>query len=118
MAEGGGVNINICVLHDEEFDFPCTMCLKKNRNKEAKYFCVDCNDNYCDTCIKVHDEVPALSRHRKEHITLSSPPTKTDLGSTHVSTERCDFHRKNFIDMYCRDHEYVGCGTCIAVDHK
>jgi hypothetical protein len=68
MAEGerGGVNINTCVLHDEEFELPCTMCLKKKRNKEAKYFCVDCNDNYCDTCIKVHNEEPALSRHRKK----------------------------------------------------
>jgi hypothetical protein len=35
MAEGGGVDINTGVLHDEEFDYPCTMCLKKNRNKEA-----------------------------------------------------------------------------------
>ncbi|XP_060608430.1 uncharacterized protein LOC132760470 [Ruditapes philippinarum] len=33
-------------------------------------------------------------------------------------TERCDRHSHKHIDMYCQNHDNVGCSTCMAVDHR
>ncbi|XP_053374059.1 uncharacterized protein LOC123532975 [Mercenaria mercenaria] len=35
-----------------------------------------------------------------------------------VPTERCERHHLKTVDMFCQNHDIVGCGTCIAVDHR
>ncbi|XP_053402973.1 uncharacterized protein LOC128558139 [Mercenaria mercenaria] len=41
----------------------------------------------------------------------------TDIPSDEAF-ERCERHKHHFIDMYCQNHDDVGCGTCIAENHR
>ena len=114
MATGGVSNTDM--LSDETFDHLCSVCKSKNKNTEASKFCVDCQDYYCSSCVKFHEDVPALSRHKILDITQFKPGTS----QVHqmVPTERCDIHSHKHVDMYCQNHDVVGCSTCMAVDHK
>ncbi|XP_045164845.2 transcription intermediary factor 1-alpha-like [Mercenaria mercenaria] len=114
MATGGETDTDI--LSDETFDLLCSVCKKKNKNTEAAKFCVNCQDYYCSICVKFHDDVPALSRHK----ILDSSQFQPGAGQVlqMVPTELCDRHSHKHVDMYCQKHDDVGCSTCIAVDHK
>ena len=128
MASGGGTNMDI--LSDEVFDFMCRVCKRKGKHCEAEKYCEECGDYFCLTCVKVHDDIPSLTGHTilgKEQF----PNESVDKGSSSKSTgrsestgrlaaptERCDRHSHHFIDMYCQNHDEVGCGTCMAMDHR
>ncbi|XP_053402930.1 uncharacterized protein LOC128558110 [Mercenaria mercenaria] len=113
MATGGS---DKCRLSDETFDLLCTVCKRKGKNTEAEKYCVDCGDYYCLTCVKVHDDVPLLTGHKilgkgqfQSMSTGKQPP---------VPTERCDKHSHKHVDMYCQNHDDVGCSTCMAIEHR
>ncbi|XP_053381899.1 uncharacterized protein LOC128549319 [Mercenaria mercenaria] len=114
MAAGGVKETDI--LSDETFDLLCSVCKKKNKNTEAAKFCVDCRDYYCSICVKFHDDVPALSLHKILDKGQFQPGPGQVLQM--VPTERCDKHSHKHVDMYCQNHDDVGCSTCMAVDHK
>ncbi|XP_053381075.1 uncharacterized protein LOC123561306 [Mercenaria mercenaria] len=121
MAFGGSINTN--VLQDDTFDLLCTMCEQKVRNREAEKYCVECGDYYCLSCAQVHDEVPSLKRHKildKGKFPSRSITARSRSGKTQpmAPTERCDRHSHHYIDMYCQNHDDVGCDTCMAVDHR
>ncbi|XP_060566010.1 uncharacterized protein LOC132725042 [Ruditapes philippinarum] len=112
MATGSQIDTDI--LSDEMFDVLCSMCKNKGKNTEGEKFCVDCHDYFCITCVQVHNEVPVLVGHK----VLDKSQIKTSKGLPRASTERCDRHSHKHIDMYCQDHDNVGCSTCMAVDHR
>ncbi|XP_053373195.1 E3 ubiquitin-protein ligase TRIM71-like isoform X2 [Mercenaria mercenaria] len=92
----------------------CSPC--KNGAKEADNYCTDCHDYYCSTCVKCHDDIPALSGHKildKGHF-----ETGTSEAIPVVPTERCKRHSFKPVDMYCQNHDDVGCYTCMAVEHR
>ena len=117
MACGGSMSTS-----DEVFDIMCRICKRKGKHCEAEKYCEECGDYFCLTCVKVHDDLPSLT----EHTILSKKqfpkePTKRDFGRKSrpdAPTERCDRHSHHFIDMYCQNHDEVGCGTCMAVSHR
>ncbi|XP_053374415.1 E3 ubiquitin-protein ligase TRIM33-like [Mercenaria mercenaria] len=113
MATGGGETNR---LSDETFVLLCSLCKHKNKNTEAAKFCVDCQDYYCSTCVKFHEDIPALSRHKILDIGHFQPGTSQMIQI--VPTERCDRHSHKHVDMYCQNHDDVGCSTCMAVEHK
>ncbi|XP_060564674.1 uncharacterized protein LOC132723887 [Ruditapes philippinarum] len=117
MASVGSTNAS-----DEIFDFMCRVCKRNGKHCEGEKYCEQCQDYFCLTCVKVHDDIPSLTRHTildKEH--FPREPTKKDTVSKSVleaPTERCERHSHHFIDMYCQNHDDVGCGTCMAVNHR
>ncbi|XP_045159202.2 uncharacterized protein LOC123524767 [Mercenaria mercenaria] len=121
MAFGGRINSDI--LCSEMVDLPCTMCERKGRCIEAEKYCVECQDYYCLRCVNVHGDVPSLSRHNifdKGQFPSESVHERPGTGKALplVLTERCNIHTHHFVDMYCQNHDDVGCGTCMALDHR
>ncbi|XP_060580111.1 uncharacterized protein LOC132736917 [Ruditapes philippinarum] len=114
MAAGSQIDTDI--LSDEIFDVLCSMCKNKGNNTEGEKFCVDCHDYFCRTCVKVHNEVPVLVGHKV--LDKSQVKSGTSKGLPRAPTERCDRHSHKHIDMYCQNHDNVGCSTCMAVDHR
>ncbi|XP_045165144.2 uncharacterized protein LOC123529035 [Mercenaria mercenaria] len=104
------------MLSYETSDLLCSLCKTRNKTTEAAKFCVDCRDYYCSTCVEFHDDVPALSRHK----ILDSSQFQPGAGQVlqMVPTERCDKHSHKHVDMYCLNHDDVGCSACMAVDHR
>ncbi|XP_045216796.2 uncharacterized protein LOC123566598 [Mercenaria mercenaria] len=118
-----GVSINKDILSDETFDLLCGVCKHKGKNREAEKYCVECQDYYCLTCVKVHEDIPSLIGHKiLSKGKFPSGSVKTLSGSSKTlpgaPIERCDWHSHHCIDMYCQNDDAVGCGTCMAVDHR
>ncbi|XP_060595609.1 uncharacterized protein LOC132749728 [Ruditapes philippinarum] len=111
-----GKQIDTDILSDEIFDTLCSMCKNKGKNTEGEKYCVDCKDYFCITCVQVHDQVPLCAGHK----VLDKSQVKSGTSKTlpRAPTERCDRHSHKHIDMYCQNHDNVGCSTCMAVDHR
>ncbi|XP_060588521.1 uncharacterized protein LOC132743935 [Ruditapes philippinarum] len=101
-------------LSDETFQLLCSLCKRKGRTKEADKYCTDCHDYYCSECVKFHEDIPALSGHN----ILDKSQQETRVGLPVAPTEKCERHRFKPVDMYCQNHDDVGCSTCMAVDHR
>ncbi|XP_060562105.1 uncharacterized protein LOC132721755 [Ruditapes philippinarum] len=114
MATGREIDTDI--LSDEIFDVLCSMCKNKGKHTEGEKFCVDCEDYFCITCVQVHSEVPVLAGHNV--LDISQVRSGASKGLPRGPTERWGRHSHKHIDMYCQNHDNVGCSTCIAVDHR
>ncbi|XP_060561317.1 uncharacterized protein LOC132721085 [Ruditapes philippinarum] len=114
MATGGWMNTDI--LSDEVFDVLCKICKNKDKNTEGVKFCVDCQDYFCKKCVQVHSQVPVCAGHKV--LDKSLVTSRISKGLLRAPAERCDRHSHKHIDMYCQNHDNVGCSTCMAVDHR
>ncbi|XP_053390788.1 uncharacterized protein LOC128553638 [Mercenaria mercenaria] len=112
MASGGCEDTS-----DELFSFKCSPCLANNRNREAVKYCVECQGYYCQSCADVIHMIPGL----KGHTLLDNSNYKSSglpAGLPAVPTERCSIHETKIVDMYCGNHDEVGCTTCMALNHR
>ncbi|XP_060606538.1 uncharacterized protein LOC132758853 isoform X3 [Ruditapes philippinarum] len=114
MATGGEIDTDI--LSDEIFDVLCSMCKNRGINTEGENFCIDCHDYFCINCVKVHNQVPVLASHKV--LDKSQVKLGTSKALPRAPAERCDRHSHKHIDMYCQNHDNVGCTTCMAIDHR
>ncbi|XP_060605724.1 uncharacterized protein LOC132758185 [Ruditapes philippinarum] len=103
-------------LSDEIFDVLCSMCRNEGRNTEGEKYCVDCHDYFCVSCVKVHSKVPLCADHKV--LDKSQVKSGASKAMTMAPAETCDMHSHKHIDMYCQNHDNVGCSTCMAVDHR
>ncbi|XP_053390778.1 uncharacterized protein LOC128553630 [Mercenaria mercenaria] len=112
MASGGSEYTS-----DEIFNFKCSPCLASNRNREAVKYCVECQGYCCQSCADIIHIMPAL----KGHTLLDNSNYKSsslNVGLPAVPTERCSTHETKIVDMYCGNHDEVGCTTCMALNHR
>jgi hypothetical protein len=116
MAAGGQINTD--TLSDEIFDVSCSMCKNQGKNADGEKYCVDCKDYFCVTCIKVHSKVPLCAGHKVLDRSQVKSKSGNSKGLLNAPTERCDRHSHKHIDMYCQNHDNVGCSTCMADDHR
>ncbi|XP_045196109.2 transcription intermediary factor 1-alpha-like isoform X1 [Mercenaria mercenaria] len=112
MATGG------CeVTSDELINFKCTPCAELNKTKQAVKYCVQCQGYCCQTCVDTHRVFPTLKGHTLvDKLNLKSQLVATELPV--VPTETCSTHGIKILDMYCENHDVVGCTSCIALDHR
>ncbi|XP_053390768.1 uncharacterized protein LOC128553620 [Mercenaria mercenaria] len=112
MASGGCENTS-----DEIFNFKCSPCMANNRTREALKYCVECQGYCCKECTDIHNGLPGLKGHTlldKSNYKSSRLPA----GLPAVPTERCCKHETKIVDMYCGNHDEVGCTTCMALNHR
>ncbi|XP_053396144.1 uncharacterized protein LOC128556158 [Mercenaria mercenaria] len=112
MATGG------CeVTSDEIFNFKCTPCSKISRQREAVKYCVECQGYCCQSCVDMHKAFPAIQRHKLlDKSSFKTVTLTTNLPS--VPTEICTIHEIKILDMYCGNHDVVGCTSCMALHHR
>ncbi|XP_060555810.1 uncharacterized protein LOC132716531 [Ruditapes philippinarum] len=103
-------------LSDEIFDVLCSMCKNRGKNTDGEKFCVDCHDYFCINCVEVHSQVPVCVNHKVLDLSQVKSGTNKDL--PRAPTERCDRHHHKYIDMYCHNHDDVGCSICMTIDHR
>ncbi|XP_060575759.1 uncharacterized protein LOC132733175 [Ruditapes philippinarum] len=98
---------------DESSDIKCSACKEQDKNIAADKYCVDCQDYYCSQCLELHETLPAL----KSHNLLDTNDDK--IGQLKmIPTEKCEKHHYKIVDMFCQNHDEVGCATCMATDHR
>ncbi|XP_053383574.1 uncharacterized protein LOC128549887 [Mercenaria mercenaria] len=104
---------------NELFDFICSPCNKKDRNSEAMKYCVDCQEYLCVPCVESHNSFSVLAGHTLVERSKFGNANRTDNKNLpSVPTERCKVHSLKLMDMYCADHDSVGCHVCFTINHK
>ncbi|XP_053374260.1 uncharacterized protein LOC128546885 [Mercenaria mercenaria] len=95
----------------------CTPCVREDKNVDAVKYCVECNENFCRSCLRQHiKHFSSVSQHHKllnrDEMPewLSAPPKEVE--------NKCTRHPENQLDSYCADHDLVCCGACVVIEHS
>lgn len=114
MATWGGASITSDVI----FDFPCSICARRDKSHEAEKYCVECEDYMCAACVDNHSSFHSMARHNLiERSNFEKSQTFVHRTVPSMPMERCPKHPTKLIDMYCEDHDSVHCLICITTDH-
>ena len=90
----------------------CELCDEDN---EALHRCLDCAQNICSNCKRIHLQIIALSNHnvatlddiRKGKATVKRPE----------ESSTCQKHKAEINRFYCETCQVLICRDCTAVDH-
>ncbi|XP_060596101.1 uncharacterized protein LOC132750176 [Ruditapes philippinarum] len=119
MATGGRLTHSKINASDEVIDYACSPCTKRNKTNEAVRFCVECQEFLCPLCVDNHNSFSVLTGH-----TLLDKSQFGSLGGSAapnapaLPTERCKVHLTKLVDMYCANHDAVGCSICLNINHR
>lgn len=92
----------------------CDSCTKNNKKSFANVRCTECNDNLCDNCnILIH-----RMKELASHTIVDTPGNKAKETSLTSDFETCVVHAGNRIEVYCFDHDQLGCRFCLTTKHK
>lgn len=99
--------------------FFCKTCETKGiKNTSVEKYCVECNAGLCLTCVDFHVDqhtsIDLKTFSRKHNGRLPQEANRTVAMET---KKTCDRHNL-LLDMFCRDHDDVGCSLCMEVDHR
>ena len=102
-------------------DFPCSPCVREKKLIESTSFCKDCNEKLCSQCVQFHKKFQVLRTHAivniVDHLAVKEAK-KVEKKKIHKVDVRCKHHRGKLIEMYCPEHDEVGCKVCMAINHK
>jgi hypothetical protein len=95
----------------------CQPCKADGESLEADGFCQNCQEYLCKTCIKYHRKA-TLSKHHTILDKSNMPKNVEPQTVKQLCTETCEKHKLEIIKYFCSDHDTVGCGNCMVIDHK
>ena len=93
----------------------CGPCKDDGDDKEAKYWCEQCNEYLCSGCKDYHKKFKAT----KTHTILPGKPSKKESiapESTFIVT--CNCNKDRGVEIYCKDHSEVICSSCATIKHR
>jgi hypothetical protein len=91
-------------------DLFCDLCTEADATK----FCVECAQNICNACFKIHGRLRAMQLH-----TVKSMEEK--LSSQVLMQARpayCKTHTTKQLKLYCHDCNLTICRLCSTLEHK
>lgn len=92
----------------------CKSCLRDDTNECAEYWCFDCDEPLCGTCLKNHKKNKFLMNHHVVDLDfIDIFPT-----STLSSVSHCSKHGDGRADLYCSDHDILCCRHCMTESHR
>ncbi|XP_060576981.1 uncharacterized protein LOC132734294 [Ruditapes philippinarum] len=92
----------------------CQPCKGDGDTVQAEGYCENCNEFICSSCIKAHRKLAGT----KNHVIKSKDEMPTVLSTQSAPcTELCDVHMNEIVKFYCQDHDSVGCGDCMVLEH-
>ncbi|XP_063435956.1 protein wech-like [Mytilus trossulus] len=91
----------------------CSVCEIQHKNKEAEYWCSECEQGLCPECLNCHNALKSSRNH--EVITVEN--YKQLPSSISSIQHHCSDHNRKF-QMYCPQHENLCCPLCISSNHR
>ncbi|XP_077998337.1 tripartite motif-containing protein 2-like [Glandiceps talaboti] len=83
----------------------------------ATHRCVECKCYLCNSCVKVHRNLPSTKTHQL--LAIEEYKTTESTRPTVVQTvECCSIHPKNEIEFYCDTCQVSVCTACTIVNHR
>ncbi|XP_071786922.1 uncharacterized protein [Asterias amurensis] len=100
----------------EGINSPVSTCEGCDEGLEAVSRCVDCDANYCKTCLDHHAKLKAISHHQIVNAVGSSNERPKDKDKT--ETQKCRKHTDQELCFYCDTCELLVCPKCAVLDHR
>lgn len=92
----------------------CDSCKQNGDQIIAKLRCKQCGNNLCKTCCKfIHERVKAFASHAI--VELGAENTKVNPKDV---SGNCMVHLDKPVEVFCFDHEQLGCCFCLTTAHK
>ncbi|XP_052817615.1 E3 ubiquitin-protein ligase TRIM33-like isoform X2 [Mya arenaria] len=109
-------NSGICTIYNTEFR--CSPCQREGTIEQADAFCRDCEEYFCDTCLRQHNRMRLFSAHvlfnKKDLERTAIRPNKIT-----VPSKKCMKHHGSLMTVYCETHKTVCCAIGAATgEHK
>ncbi|XP_062599876.1 E3 ubiquitin-protein ligase TRIM56-like [Saccostrea cucullata] len=97
-------------------DVLCEPCKRASEKRNAKFYCRDCMDSLCESCLTYHHR---RIRHYESHIVtdISKYPQEV-MTKELIVEEPCMIHKNKVLEVYCFDHETLCCSVCFATLHR
>src|SRR6218665_3256933 len=97
----------------------CDMCNIMNEGKageipKATTRCLECKDNYCESCAKVH----RFQKVSKDHQIVNIGSDKESERNRLISMKSCTKHTRKLLNYYCAECKKIVCVSCFAEGHK
>lgn len=96
---------------DEPTKVVCEACQHCGVFQVAQLWCNDCDEGFCEECIKSHQTVKILRHH--SIISISGHLKISDISVC----ETCLEHNKKF-ESFCQQHDQLLCLKCIQSNHS
>ena len=101
---------------DEIYDMVCGPCKTENLNKEAKYYCEQCQEHLCDACQGTHSKLKATKTHSV--LSGSHMPKASGVTPRPACSVSCSCNQNREVVLYCEDHDDVICDSCATIKHR
>jgi len=98
----------------------CDLCSAEEEEVEkvdrtADVFCLECQQNLCKSCKKVHSKMKATIAHTV--VTIGEYASVDEI-NVKLSSTFCDKHQNKPIEIYCLDCKTTMCMMCYIKDHN
>ena len=98
----------------------CDVCSASDESKTgeiptATMRCLECQDNYCDSCVKVHQFLKVSRDHKLVKIGDEAATSGIMLVQ---SVKYCSEHSQKPLEYYCADCRKIVCVHCFVERHK
>ncbi|XP_033631735.1 uncharacterized protein LOC117293498 [Asterias rubens] len=100
----------------EDINPPVSTCEGCDEGLEAVSRCVDCEVNYCKTCLTIHAKLKSHRHHQIVNAVGSSIERPKDKNKT--ETPKCRKHTDQKLCFYCDTCELLVCPKCAVLDHR
>ncbi|XP_060579509.1 uncharacterized protein LOC132736400 [Ruditapes philippinarum] len=91
----------------------CRPCQRDDETVHAEGYCEACKEFLCSSCISAHRKLVIT----KSHMIKSRDEMPTYQAESDPCTELCDVHKNEIVKFYCQQHDSVGCGDCMVLQH-
>ncbi|XP_045194865.2 uncharacterized protein LOC123550499 [Mercenaria mercenaria] len=110
-------NLSLSRGSADDFEFSCQPCAGEGHHVEAAGFCQNCKEYLCITCYKYHCK-PTPTRHHVLLDKYNMPKDRAPASAKYGCTLTCTKHASEIVKFFCKQHDAVGCGDCMILDHK
>jgi len=92
----------------------CQPCAKEKINTVASFYCTQCEEYQCTTCVNIHKKYKFMSGHKVVSVENAEPSQPVlDM----KGLDQCAEHSKRF-KYFCADHDVLCCGRCDRTNHR
>ena len=104
------------VIDFVEIRYKCDPCFSQAMEKEARHFCVECNENLCTDCVRYHKHLKQTRTHNIISYDAVNNDPKQAINLT--TSLKCLKHPEKDIEFFCRDENTLCCISCATVRHR
>lgn len=111
------ISLNTMITFTKSNSKPeCHACKRHEQTTEAKFWCKQCVEAFCEKCNSMHSWMKILATHQV--VLIDEFVSQIDGIDLEAIEEQCRTHPHNKINVFCCDHRAMCCSLCVSLDHR